>query len=207
MNQGGNTELKIREQNQNEQSVQVQDKSKIELQKENGKTKVNIKVGDMEREMEVTDQNGEVPLLKISNKNQDAASEVKVESKGDKFNLKQGDLSAETTLPISIDPKTSAVSVTTPSGNVLLKTLPTVAVNNILKSGAVDKVGTIKIETLGNSASTSGTVVITAQGTKTGKLLGLFKVTIPVTIKVDTSTGKEISKEEPILYKILPVSF
>lgn len=111
---------------------------KIKFELEDGKAKIKVKTNRGEEEFKVaspSSQTQELANIESSEKN-----EVKIKIRGDRFELKAKGATALTNFPLTLNPETNELSVTTPGGTVFIKTLPLQAVKNILASNVMDRV-------------------------------------------------------------------
>lgn len=151
-------------------------------------------------------QNTTDDLQKINNDLQDSGVEVGT-SEAHGFTIKKGDVEAETHFPLSVDPTTHTLTVTTPAGTKEVTILPDKAVQNVLQKRLLDSIE--------NQATASGSVqkvaltevnnepVFQINGVSNKKVLGLFPVSFAKTAFVSTQTGQVIKVDETFLDKLL----
>ena len=127
--------------------------------------------------------------------------------------LRDGHTEAESHFPLSVDPVTHALTVTTPSGTKQVTVLPDQAIQNILQRRIMDSVEESN-ETASGTADTTQKVELTelnnepvfqVQGISSKKLLGLFPISFAKVAFVSTSTGDVVQTNESIFSRILEV--
>lgn len=185
-----------------EREVKKKEAEKVEFKVENGKAKAVKKAGETEVELEENEALEEVnEALK--------GKEVEVEATKAGFTLTHKEAEAETELPISINPTTKALTVTTPAGEKEVTILPDEAVNHALREGALTQaeVHTTKIKGVNKATleltELNGEPVFKVKGVAQKKLLGLTPVIFPKTVVVSAITGAVERIEEPILDRLL----
>lgn len=113
---------------------------KIKFELEDGKAKVRVETERGKEEFKVTSPSSQASELANIQNSREGKSEVKIKIRGDRFELKAKGATALTNFPLTLNPETNELSVTTPVGTVVIKTLPQVAVQNILASNVMDRV-------------------------------------------------------------------
>lgn len=117
-----------------------------------------------------------------------------------KLAVRNNKVTAVTDLPIMVDVKTKTLMVSTPDGPMVVTVLPDKALENILDLGVIASVNTQvipKIEYVGDE------VVYRFGGTKVYKMLGIYQVTVPVTIVVSVNTGEVVSRDQPFITRVV----
>lgn len=117
-----------------------------------------------------------------------------------KLAVRNNNVTAVTDLPIMVDVKTKTLMVSTPDGPMAVTVLPDKALENILDLGVIASVNTQvipKIEYMGDE------VVYRFGGTKVYKMLGIYNVTVPVTIVVSANTGEVVSRDQPFITRVV----
>jgi hypothetical protein len=115
--------------------------------------------------------------------------------------IQQGKTEVSTQLPIQIDTKTHAVSVTTQTGATKISVLPSEAVKGVSDKGL--------ISTGSNTASPkvtliqdNGQVAYKLEGERVGKLLGIFEIRSPTEVKISAQTGKILQTTQSPAFNI-----
>lgn len=182
--------------------------SELEIEQEEGKTKVTIKTGGVERKFEFREKEGKTVLrMRFKDETTGEESEFELKVKQNKFELKHKGTIATTSFPISIDPETNTLSVTTPAGTVVIKTLPSRAIEMMLSSGLADKVTQAEIIENPKPGPGESLVAIEVSGSKQKKFLGLFNVSAPLRIRVDAQSGETLDIERPLVFRLLSFLF
>ena len=154
-------------------------------------TKVKYDLFEQEIELELEDED---EVEESTGSQPQALNTLRIRAKNDKFELRQGGTKVLTNFPITIDPVTGQLFVTTPNGLVELKEMPDVIVQkataNLDTTQSVDLDSIKKLE-------------YKFVGTRSEKLLGLFPITIPVTAYYDAQTGNLVEEQISLLNKIL----
>lgn len=126
----------------------------------------------------------------------------------DNLIIRKDGVIAQTALPISVDPTTHELTVTTPAGSKTVAVLPDQAVNNLLANKILTTVAT-------QTSSQSGTVqttqltevnnqpVFVVNGSLQQKVLGIIPVDLPKTALVSATNGQVIRVDESLLTRIL----
>lgn len=126
--------------------------------------------------------------------------------------IKSGNVQAETNLPISLDPITKSLAVTTPNGTKDLTILPDQAVQNVLDKNILSSVLSSANQMTPNVASANKTIALTninnqpafaIQGISNSKLLGIFPVAFPKTVYVSAQNGKVLQTQESFVNQLL----
>ena len=121
---------------------------------------------------------------------------------GSEFFLRQGTFSAQTHFPLSINPVTGQLTVTTPAGTKDVAVLPDQAVENLIRQKFINIVASSSADTgitLGQYASQSAYMV---NGIAQKKLFGLLPVDINKTAYVSTQNGQILNITESFLSRL-----
>ncbi len=140
---------------------------------------------DLETEVEVKDGTGE--------------AKVKLH-KGDAFQFEQQGLKVQIQgkTPISVNPATKELTITTPAGSRNVTTLPDQAVQNLVNSGVFSVQNGINLTTDAN-----GNPVYEINGVKYERLLGLFTIAIDKTGQVSAQNGQIVGVTQSSFSKLL----
>ncbi len=207
--------------------------AKFESKFENGNLKIEIKVEDGKVVTKVHDENGrEVEI--------EASDEAKLTHEADSV-LEKEDIeiatgSAEpgfvhkgekvrTNFPLSVNPTTGQLFVTTPAGTKVVAILPAVAIENMIRAGVITTVsGGVSNPPGGTGSATQvasvlgaatelttdgkGNLVYKISGEKSKHFLGILPVNLNVTAVVSAENGQLISTQESLFARLLDlVSF
>lgn len=221
-NQGGEFETEIEE---GKEKTKFQSNNfKIEFEREGDKFVAKVK-----------NENGEEVELEASEEAElfnDLENEL--EDDGIKIATGSADLGfvedgrkVRTNFPLSVDPATGQLFVTTPAGVKAVAVLPSVAIENMIKAGVLTRVeepGPTPSPTPGESSGSAGatqgaqvsvlgsSIELTEQdnqpvyrisGVKDEKLFGLLPVGVKLTTVVSASNGSLVDIQEGIFARIL----
>lgn len=112
----------------------------IKFEFEDGKAKVKVETERGKEEFKVASPSSQASELANIESSKEEKSEVKIKIRDNRFELKAKGATALTNFPLTLNPETNELSVTTPKGTILIKTLPPQAVKNILASNVMDRV-------------------------------------------------------------------
>lgn len=207
-----------------------------ESEVENGKEKTKIKIGDIKIEYEsegdkvVTkfkDENGQELELEASEeakilddaKNELEDDDIKIATGSAQTGFVQKGRRVRTNFPLSINPTTGELFVTTPSGVKVVTILPQEAVDNMIKAGVLTRLDEPQIpSTPGSTSSASAPSVESApieitevnntpayviSGVKEQKMFGFIPVDIKIKTFVSTADGSLIEIQEGLFSRIL----
>lgn len=173
---------------------------RFELKSEDGKLKIKIKQEDGD-EVEVEDDT----LDDINEALEDEGISVATSS-GNRLRIRRGEFEAETHFPLSINPTTNTLTVTTPAGEKDVAVLPDKAVENLLRNRLIDRIASgsaeenptgIKLGLLGNNP------VFQILGVDKQKLLGFISVSVNKTSFVSAENGRIVRVDETFLNRLL----
>ena len=119
---------------------------------------------------------------------------------GDAFQFEQEGVNVQIQgkTPLSINPATKQLSVTTPVGAKVLSTLPAQAVQNLVNGGIISTQSAVNLTTDSN-----GNPVYEINGIKYEKLLGLFTIAIDKTGQVSAQNGQVLAVNQSFLSQLL----
>ncbi len=127
-------------------------------------------------------------------------SKVKIRSGQNKFEFQQegAKISVKSDFPLSVNPVTRELTVTTPAGSRVVAVLPEQASSNMITSGVVTSTTGVDLKT-----ESDGSLSYNIDGTKSEKLLGVFDVAVPKNLIVSAETGQVLTVNQSIFSKIL----
>lgn len=141
---------------------------------------------ETEEEFEVKESTGEVKIKIRSGKNK-----FEFQQEGAKF-------SVESNFPLSVNPSTRELTVTTPSGSRVVAVLPQQAIDNMLAAKIVTSTSSVDLKT-----ESDGSLSYDIDGTKNEKFLGIFDMAIPKNLIVSAQTGQILVVNQSTFSKIL----
>lgn len=171
---------------------------KLHVEKQNGediRTREHLKERD-ELEQELEDE------------------EIKISSEDGQMEIEHNAVAARFGFPLSIDPVTRELIVTTPEGERTVAVLPDEAMQRLFAAGVLTPAASgsatpADASTSGTLASSveltlkNGNLVYEVQGKKHEKFLGLVPVTLERTVTVSALSGEVLSQTQSILATIL----
>ncbi len=128
------------------------------------------------------------------------------------FAITSAGVQAETNFPLSIDPTTKSLAVTTPNGTTDVTTLPNQAVQNAVQQGHLTNVLSTANQTTPNETAGTNTLSLTeldnkpvyaVQGVANKNLLGLFPVAFRKTVYVSAQDGQVVQVQQSLLNQLL----
>ena len=125
---------------------------------------------------------------------------IKVRSGKNKFEFQQEGtkISVESNFPLSVNPDTKELTVTTPAGSRVVAILPQQAVDNMLANGMVTTTTGVDLK-----METDGSLSYDIDGTKNEKLLGVFDVAVPKNLIISAETGQVLTVNQSTFSRIL----
>ncbi len=201
--QQGGQKLKIK--------VEDNGSTKIEGEKSNAKFKLQVENGDVVIKTE--DKSGDlVNASKKEHKEIDdflKENEIEIASEDGKVKIERHGIEAHTEFPLSVDPTTRQLVVTTPAGQKSVTVLPDQAVQNMLSGGVLSTVASGSA-TPGVAPTTgvqlemrNGNLVYRIDGQKDLRFLGFIPVTTSTTAFVSPDSGQIVAQEQSLLTSIL----
>ena len=177
---------------------EINNDSKVSLLTYDGKLILNIDSPEGEKELDVTNVSGEI----VEIEERPEVDTLKVAFEDGAFSLIQEGIEVKTSFPVSIDPKSAELTLSTPSGERYLAIFPKEA---LAASYRAKVLSSMKEATLTEEGGEALTYVIS--GTKSLNIFNLFKLDVDVKTKVSASTGEIILVEEPTWVKVLGFIF
>ncbi|MFV1917106.1 MAG: hypothetical protein ACC618_01285 [Patescibacteria group bacterium] len=174
--------------------------AKISLLRSNGKVSLQVSTSSGDKSLDVTDYKGEI----VEIEERPAVERIAISVFGDKFEIVQRGVIAETSYEINIDPQTARLTLETPSGLRFLSILPRQAVDVVLRAKYINRIGgqnRLSIEEEGRE------LAYVVPGDKIINLFDLFEYKVPVKAVVSASTGEILSVEQPTWLRVLGFLF
>lgn len=217
------TKQETETENSNEQKnkPEVTDDKTKEKEVEQGDLKSKNEAENVKTEAETENLNRQKNELKQENSGNtenEAANElekegIKIATEGGQPIFARNRIAARVNFPLSVDPLTNSLIVTTPAGQKTVTVLPDKAVQNMLNNGIISQVASPSAnEETKNLGSLNGMVdledrnnemVYKVPGVKTSKIFGLIPVSMPVTAYVSAQTGNLVTKEQSLLANLI----
>ncbi|KKU03988.1 MAG: hypothetical protein UX88_C0011G0014 [Candidatus Woesebacteria bacterium GW2011_GWC2_47_16] len=156
-------------------------------------------VDELEDEVEDEDEDEleEEEELEVESGTETAKIKIKVKKVNNRFVFMTREIEAETDFPLSVNPQTNELVVTTPAGEKVVTILPDQAVTNMLANNVFDRQENVNI------VFEDETVIYRISGARDERLFGLFRIALPTTAVVSADTGQLIAQEQPFLFRFL----
>lgn len=181
---------------------------RIKFEVENGKIKIETKVKSGANETELENE-AENEAVKEVEKELEKA-DVKIATAPGQVALVNKKVGALSTFPLSVNPTTKELTVTTPAGSKVVAVLPQQAIDNMLASRVMDDVVSEKVNNnlasipdLVKLETENGVLGYKVKGTKTHKLLGFIPIKTAVEAFVSAENGQVVQSSDSLLGRIL----
>lgn len=187
----------------------IQGDLRMKFEIENGQVKIETKVksaNEVERQLENEAENEAVEEMEAELEKAD----IKVATAPGQIALVNKNVGALSNFPLSVNPATKQLTVTTPAGSKIVAVLPQKAIDNMLAAHIMDDVISEKVN---NSLASvpelvrlevkNGTLVYQVKGTRTHKLLGLILVKTGVEAFISAENGQVVETSQSLLGRIL----
>lgn len=155
---------------------------------------------EVETEDELEDEEESEVEIETEVKDGTTESKIKIRNGKNKFEFQQegAKFSIESDFPLSVDPDTGELTVTTPAGSNVVAILPQQAIDKMLASGVVSATSRVHLKT-----EADGSLTYNIDGSKDEKLLGVFNVAVPKSLIVSAETGQVLTVNQTTFSKIL----
>lgn len=191
--------------------------NKTEVQAESGTTHIELKTEGDKIVIKSKTPNGETELetkSALDSLNQALKDEdIQIgTTAANGFSIKKHDVEAETHFPLSVDPTTRVLTVTTPAGSKEVTVLPDQAVQNLLNGKVLTNVESQSTPTVDNPNATTQKTTLTelnnepvfqVNGSLRKNLLGIIPIDLARTAFVSAQTGQVVKIDEALLQQIL----
>lgn len=169
--------------------------SSIEMSTDDGHLQIKAKHEDG-TETELDDNS--LDTINQTLENEDL--EISTNSGG--FGLRHGQFEAQTHFPLSINPTTNELTVTTPAGTKVVAVLPDQAVNNLINQKFITVVASDSADTGITLDTFDNQPAFQIHGKSLQKLFGLFPISIDKTAFVSAENGSVLSVNQSFLSKL-----
>lgn len=181
---------------------------RVKFEIKDNKVKIETRVKEAEDEVELEDEAEDEAVDQAEAELED--EDIKIATAPGRIALVNKRVGALSNFPISIDPTTRQLTVTTPAGIKVLTVLPQKAIDNMLAAKVMtDVVGEKSDDELASIPSLvklevkDGVLVYKAKGTKTHKLLGFIPIKTGVEAFVSAENGQVVESIDSLLGRIL----
>jgi hypothetical protein len=158
-------------------------------------------------EIEVDDP--QVNLIKAQLENQLKENGIEIGTSSSNLVIGKNKIKAKTNFPLSVDPETNQLIVTTPKGQKIVTVLPDQAIQNMLSKKVLSEVDLGETDENANEESEielenrEDQVVYKIKGKKEHKLIGFIPVKTDTTAYVSAENGEVVAKDESLLSKLI----
>ncbi len=135
---------------------------------------------------------------------------IEISSTSGGFMIRSGSIAANTKFPISVDPVTKSITITTPAGIKTIPLLPDQAIKHLLDNKILSNIASGSSQESSNSANPSVTLterdnhpVFLVNGTVKKNILGIIPATFSKKVEVSAETGQVIDTQQSFLSKLL----
>lgn len=181
---------------------------RVKFEIENGKVKIETKVKQPEDEVELEDEAEDEAVKEVEAELE--KDNLKIATAPGQIALVNKKVGALTNFPISVNPTTKELTVTTPEGSKVVTVLPQQAIDNLLTSRVMTEVESEKvdnslasIEDLVSLETKEGVLVYKVKGIKTHRLLGFIPIKTQVEAFVSAENGAVTESTDSLLGRIL----
>lgn len=199
------------------------DKAKIEVRSGGVKVKYELKDGQLKvkveneqgEELELEDEEIDEIKNEVGEELEDDG--LKIATAGGRLAVIKNRFAASSNFPLSINPKTNELVITTPAGQKIVAILPDQAVQNMLAANVISRLGPQAIvdAALQNQIASASAIVqlgirnnlpvYEIPGIRDFKLLGFIPVSVPVTAVVSAENGELVNTEQPLITTIVDI--
>lgn len=197
------------------------DKARIEVRSGGVKVRYELKDGQLVVKVENEEGKGleleDEEIEKIEDEVEEELEDdgIKIATAAGKLAVIKNRFGASTNFPLSINPATNELIITTPAGQRTVTILPDQAVQNMLAANVISRLGSQAIvdAALENQVASASAIIALGvrnnapiyeiPGIRDFRLLGFIPVSAPVTAIVSAETGKLVTAEQPLLTRIV----
>lgn len=181
---------------------------RVKFEIKDNKVKIETKVKEVEDEIELEDEAEDEAIDQIEAELEE--EDIKIATAPGQIAIVHKRVGALSNFPISIDPTTRQLTVTTPAGAKVVAVLPQKAIDNMLAAKVMtDVVGEkvanelASIPSLVKLEEKNGILVYKVKGTKTHRLLGFIPIKTGVEAFVSAENGQVVESTDSLLGRIL----
>lgn len=181
---------------------------RVKFEIKDNKVKIETRVKEAEDEIELEDEAEDEAIDQVEAELEE--EDIKIATAPGQIALVNKRAGALSNFPISIDPTTRQLTVTTPAGIKVVAVLPQQAIDNMLAAKVMDDVASEKVDnelasipSLVKLEVKDGVLVYKVKGTKTHKLLGFIPIKTGVEAIVSAENGQVVESINSLLGRIL----
>ncbi len=185
--------------------VNDSEEDRVEIETQNNEDEDREEENEMEDEIEdedIEDEDEFESEIERTIKEGTVSSKIKIRSGNNKFEFEEesGKIRVRTNFPLSVNPTTRELTVSTPAGVRIVAVLPEKAISNMIEAGFVTTAEATTLSTGGE-----GELVYEVEGIKEEKLLGLFKINLRRRVSVSATTGDVVTINQTTSNQILDI--
>ncbi|OGM26697.1 hypothetical protein A2962_05355 [Candidatus Woesebacteria bacterium RIFCSPLOWO2_01_FULL_39_61] len=170
--------------------------SVVSLEKDSGgKISLTVASDNGERKLDVSDVKEEL----IELEERPSVQKMTIGVYENSFSLVQKGIKALTEFPLSVNPKTAKIVLETPTGEKYLSILPYEAAEMTLRTKWLNKIIGSQVKIIEENRELQYQVF----GERVFNLLNIYEYSVPVEVRLSTSTGEVLSVKAPIWYKVV----
>lgn len=202
------TEIETKEGVKIKTKVEDNGAAKIEIESE----KIHFKFEEKDGEVKLRVEDGEGVEVRTRERVRELAEleqeledeDISVSSEDGRMEIEHNAVRTRTNFPLSMDPITRELIVTTPNGEKTLAIMPDEALKNLFTEGVLTDASTsAALASALELKVVNGNLVYEVEGKKKQNLLGIVPVTIPRTVTVSALSGEVLSQTQSVLSSIL----
>lgn len=185
---------------------------KVRYELKDGQLKVKVENEEGE-ELELEEEEIEEVEDEVEDELEDA--DIKIATAAGRLAIIKNRFGAFTNFPLTINPKTNELIITTHAGQKTVTILPDQAVQNMLAANIISRLGSQAIvdAVLQNQVASASAIVdlgvrenipvYEIPGIRDFRLLGFIPLSQPVTVVVSAETGELVTTEQSILTRVI----
>jgi hypothetical protein len=188
--------------------TKVEDDGKLKVEIEGPDVKLKYEMEDGELRLKTEDSKGEEKEASEREKTEVEdlleQEDIEIASKEGELEFAHGGVHTRTNFPLSINPETNELVVTTSAGQKIVTILPDVAVQNMLAQGILTTIAadsnqssSVRLETF------DGEPTYRIEGEKKMRLFGLIPISVQTTAFVSPQDGAVLAQQRSLLSNIL----
>lgn len=178
-----------------EKDVEKPETEKVDVENHNGHLEVQLRSGN-------SSASATLSSLKLHVKENGQEQQVELNPSNQGVEFQASGSAAFTNFPLSFDKATGQLVVNTPNGPKIIRVLPDTASEVAMSAGVQNQIDKIQLIT-GNVPNSSEPLVFSITGKRTGYLLGLIPVSVPVDTTVGAQSGQLLQVNQPFWLQLL----
>lgn len=171
----------------------------ISLVKKDGKISMVIEDDTSKKEFDFTNYNDTI----VEIEERPEVQRMQIGVRDEKFSIEHKGMIALTEYPVTIDPKSARITISTDRGERIVSITPYGAIESLLRAKTISSLDGNKLFLVEKGSE----LAYLAKGTKVLNLLNIYYYPVSVSAFVSASTGEVILVEAPVWYKIVGFLF